>query len=233
MFHWIRSCCLGGKEEKACQISSWASNQELNTSHISTKGGQGGQKNTKSCSLTPFQLSDFEPDVSKHKMHSIPITIHSEPQWSLWVSLSCWLVPLFGGKIARDFKPLNIMKQTLQSLWHCFACILHCFTPPISSDDGCDRGCRWRCLCCSGLEWLRHANIYIIYIYMVKNMKKHEIVSCSVIQTQVSPGEISGITGFCVHVVVSDTFWSLWRWRGTMCPNPRSNTPRIRCLNCF
>lgn len=34
-----------------------------------------------------------------------------------------------------------------------------------------------------------------------------------------------------VHVVVSDTFWSLWRWRGTMCPNPRSNTPRIRCLH--
>lgn len=85
VFHWIRSCCLGGKEEKACQISSWASNQEVNTCHISTKGGQGGQKNTKSCSLTPFQLSDFEPDVSKHKMHSIPITIHSEPQWSLWV----------------------------------------------------------------------------------------------------------------------------------------------------
>ena len=42
--------------------------------------------------------------------------------------------------------------------------------------------------------------------YMDKSMKKHEIVSCSVIQTQVSPGEISGITGFCVHVVVSDTF---------------------------
>ena len=32
-------------------------------------------------------------------------------------------------------------------------------------------------------------------------------VSCSVIQTQVSPGEISGITGFRVYVVVSDTFW--------------------------